>query len=144
MDDTHINMLRAGDADREKVADKLRKHHADGRLDTEEFQERINRCLQAKTLGELEAVVADLPGERRASGRQLRPRRWWSFPLVPAVIVLVALSAGSGWHNHGHGHWLWFWVVIGVGFLAARFAARRHYAPWPGRRYRDDDDDPML
>src|SRR4051795_6048524 len=54
--------LRASDADRERVAAALRRHHLDGRLDTDELQERLGACYAAKTEAELAALVADLPG----------------------------------------------------------------------------------
>jgi hypothetical protein len=57
--------LRASDADRERVAAALRRHHVDGRLDTDELQERLGACYAARTLGDLEPLLADLPGARR-------------------------------------------------------------------------------
>jgi hypothetical protein len=53
--------LRAGDADRERVAERLRDALAEGRLDMEEFQERLDVVYRAKTYGELEPVTRDLP-----------------------------------------------------------------------------------
>ena len=65
--------LRAADADRERTADRLRTGHAEGRLDLAEFQERIERCYEAKTFGELEALVTDLPRQdERDEGRSAR------------------------------------------------------------------------
>jgi len=52
---------RASDADRDRAADALREHLAAGRLTIEEFHERLDRAFAAKTLGELEQVMADLP-----------------------------------------------------------------------------------
>jgi hypothetical protein len=43
--------LRVGDADREQVAERLRKSHAEGRLDLSEFQQRLEHCYAARTLG---------------------------------------------------------------------------------------------
>jgi len=54
--------VRASDADRERTSSLLREHHAEGRLTAEEFSERIDRALTAKTIGELDALLADLPG----------------------------------------------------------------------------------
>ena len=53
--------IRASDADRDRVASLLREHHAAGRLTAEEFHERMDRALEAKTLGELDELLADLP-----------------------------------------------------------------------------------
>jgi hypothetical protein len=53
--------LRAADADRDRAAALLREHHAAGRLTAEEFRERLDRAYQAKTMGELDQLLADLP-----------------------------------------------------------------------------------
>ena len=53
--------IRASDAYRDRVAALLREHHAAGRLTAEEFHERMNAALGAKTLGELDELLADLP-----------------------------------------------------------------------------------
>jgi hypothetical protein len=53
--------LRAGDADRERVAEVLRDAAAEGRLDLGELDERLSRVYAAKTYGELEPLVRDLP-----------------------------------------------------------------------------------
>lgn len=53
--------LRASDADRDRVADILRDALAEGRLDAAEHSERLDRVYAAKTVGELEPLVRDLP-----------------------------------------------------------------------------------
>jgi hypothetical protein len=53
--------LRASDADRDRVADILRDALAEGRLTTEEHSERIDAVYSAKTIGQLEPLVRDLP-----------------------------------------------------------------------------------
>ncbi|MGY0024299.1 DUF1707 domain-containing protein [Streptomyces sp. cg35] len=54
--------LRASDADREKVAERLRDGLAEGRLDMEEFEERLEATYKARTYGELAPLTRDLPG----------------------------------------------------------------------------------
>jgi Domain of unknown function (DUF1707) len=54
--------MRASDADRERTASLLREHHAEGRLTAEEFNDRLDQAFTAKTIGELDALLADLPG----------------------------------------------------------------------------------
>lgn len=122
--------LRAADADREATGERLRHHHAEGRLDTEELQERIDRCYQAKTVGELERLLTDLPPESTSEGR-FRLRRPHMIPFVPIVIAIVAISAVT--HGH-HGH-VGFWLLIPLFFLF-RFGLWRH-GPWGMRRRAD-------
>lgn len=97
------------------------------RLDSEEFQERIDRCYQAKTVGGLEQLVSDLPSEPTSGGR-FQPRRLRMISLVPIVIAIVVISAATGGH-HGH---FGFWLLIPMFFLF-RFWLWRH-GPWGMRR----------
>ncbi|MBD0841881.1 MULTISPECIES: DUF1707 domain-containing protein [unclassified Streptomyces] len=53
--------LRASDADRERVAEILREALAEGRLDMEEFGERLDATYKARTYGELAPITRDLP-----------------------------------------------------------------------------------
>ncbi len=53
--------IRASDDDRERVAALLREHHAAGRLTVEEFNERLDKAYAAKTLGDLDELMEDLP-----------------------------------------------------------------------------------
>ncbi|MFD4597386.1 DUF1707 domain-containing protein [Streptomyces sp. NPDC058464] len=53
--------LRASDADRDRVADILREALAEGRLTADEHAERVEGVLNAKTVGELEVFIRDLP-----------------------------------------------------------------------------------
>ncbi|MFE5398030.1 DUF1707 domain-containing protein [Streptomyces sp. NPDC056568] len=56
-----VSELRASDADRDRIADMLREALAEGRLDAEEHAERVEGVLAAKTVGELDVFVRDLP-----------------------------------------------------------------------------------
>jgi DUF1707 SHOCT-like domain len=53
--------LRAGDEDRDRTITLIREAYAEGRLDGDEFQERMGQAQQARTFGELDALVRDLP-----------------------------------------------------------------------------------
>src|SRR3954470_23443662 len=59
---------RAADADRDAAVDALRDHAAAGRLESDELDERLETALRARTLGELRALVADLPGTSPSLG----------------------------------------------------------------------------
>jgi DUF1707 SHOCT-like domain len=112
--------LRASDADREQVAERLRRGHGEGRLDLDEFQERLDRCYAAKTMGELAQLVRDLPRleDRDEQGwAWLRPSSWALVGLTPILIVLLIAAAAMGHHV------LWLWLPIG--FLVWRLSWRR-------------------
>lgn len=53
--------IRVSDTEREAVAAQLREHYAQGRLTTEELNERLDRAFASKTRTELAAVTSDLP-----------------------------------------------------------------------------------
>jgi hypothetical protein len=93
--------IRASDLDRERTAALLREHYLDGRLDSAEFQQRLDECMGARTVRELHALSIDLPPETRATERHAR-ESWrrllaWRLTLaLPLVAALIALSALTG------------------------------------------------
>ena len=52
--------VRASDTDRDRVLDLLRTAVGDGRLTADEFGERMEAALSARTLGQLAVLTADL------------------------------------------------------------------------------------
>jgi hypothetical protein len=92
--------LRASDADREAVVDRLREAAGEGRLEPDELEQRIEGALRARSYGDLAELLVDLPADRRMRS----PRaRWRTNPvaryavfgagLLVAVIVAVAVVA---------------------------------------------------
>jgi DNA-binding PadR family transcriptional regulator len=55
------NRIRVSDRDRERATARLRDSFAEGRLTREELDERISAALNARTVGDLRRVTADLP-----------------------------------------------------------------------------------
>ncbi|MER5629701.1 DUF1707 domain-containing protein [Streptomyces nitrosporeus] len=53
--------MRASDAERERIAETLREAVAEGRLEMDEFEQRLDATYKARTHGELEPLVRDLP-----------------------------------------------------------------------------------
>ncbi|MCZ4123057.1 DUF1707 SHOCT-like domain-containing protein [Streptomyces sp. H39-S7] len=53
--------LRASHEDRDQVVERLRVAAGDGRLTAEELDERLEVALTARTYGELEVLLTDLP-----------------------------------------------------------------------------------
>jgi hypothetical protein len=73
---------RASDADRDRFAKMLERHFVEGRLSEEEFSDRMDRVLRARSLVELYALSSDLPDPPaveipRSSHRRKRAWRFW-------------------------------------------------------------------
>jgi hypothetical protein len=113
--------MRAADADREHTADALRGAAGEGRLTPAELEDRLEVALSARTLAELEAVVADLPRPRRAA--TARPRQGLS-PFVAASILLVAV-----WALAGMGYFWPVWPILGWGVFVVGPARRIGFGP---------------
>jgi len=85
--------FRASDADRERVVDRLRSAAAEGRLAAHELEHRVGTALSARTYGELDATIADLPGSRRRPPRALSTVRAHPGLLIVAIPVVLAVTA---------------------------------------------------
>ncbi|MGH9130918.1 MAG: DUF1707 SHOCT-like domain-containing protein [Acidimicrobiales bacterium] len=155
------DQIRASDAERERLAAELGRHHADGRLDSSELAARLDAAYTARTRAELDALATDLPKGSPAPPRttQFGPRcRCWppSTALGLAVSVLVVAgvladliaTAALGHHyppwHEGHALWGAWWLVL-LAWWGVRHWRRRHgfapthrtwnrETPWPGRR----------
>jgi len=85
--------MRAGDADRTAVVEKLGRHLGEGRLTVEEFDERTAKAHAAVYLDQLPPLLADLPGDPRPAPRPARPPA--RLPSVAVVVVLALVLASS-------------------------------------------------
>jgi hypothetical protein len=87
--------LRCSDADRDRIADILRDALAEGRLTAEEHSERVEGVLAAKTVGELEVFIRDLPAAHRTTpgyaGAPHRPTAG-AIPADPDENVVAVFS----------------------------------------------------
>jgi hypothetical protein len=117
--------LRASDADRDSVAERLRNAATEGRIGFDELEDRLAATLGSRTYGELEAVVADLPSTPPARRRTLVPASPVArvaiavaviVPMIVAAILVFAAFASAwivwaliGWyvfgHHRDHGHY---------------------------------------
>ncbi len=95
--------LRASDGDRERAMADLATHYAEGRLDHEEYDERLDAIWTARTRADLAVLFNDLPRPvapqpQRPPQRtpQPRARQGGRLPLLPVLAVLVVLSAIVG------------------------------------------------
>jgi Flp pilus assembly protein TadB len=115
--------LRASDAERNEVAEKLSRHFADGRLDQAEFKTRLDRAMGAVTRGDLDGLFDDLP---RLADDPVppKPRRRLFLP----VMVLVVLTAVAASAAASTVHLAWLLVVLVVLVVWHRAGHRRSRA----------------
>jgi Domain of unknown function (DUF1707) len=107
--------LRVADADRERVAERLRRAGGEGRLAPEELEERLEAAFAARTLADLAPLVADLPAESPPRPRPA-PRGWAHGEVrafVATSILLVAI-----WALTGAGYFWPVWPILGWGVFA--------------------------
>ena len=128
--------MRVSDAERQAVADRLAEHFSSGRLDQEEFDERVSRAMSAKTRADLNGLFDDLPESGRAAqglpetgapaGVCTQQRRFRHPVLLAAFVILVALAAG---HVIFPLLWIGFLVVIALAVTGhfGRGRSQRHH-----------------
>jgi len=122
----------------------LREHHAAGRLTAEEFGERMDRALEARTLGELDELMTDLPAIDLyqlpdASLRRAPPHRGQSLlpadprghggpaRFAPGTVAMGAWAAVTSalvaiWAVAavvGGGTWFPWWALIAIPWIWA-------------------------
>ena len=114
--------LRASDAERNDVADKLSRHFAEGRLDQTEFKARLDRAMGATTRGDLTGLFDDLPPLADQTPPP-HPRRRRLVPFV-LLVLLVAAAAGSTLTSI-HFSWL---VLVVVGLFLWHRGSWHHHA----------------
>jgi hypothetical protein len=129
--------LRVGDRERDAVGEILRQAHVEGRLDNDEFQTRLERCLTAKTYADLDQLIADLPRERAAAtvGHRAGWRPWPAPFLLLPLAVIAAIAFGS------HAAWLavpllFFFVIRPLAWRAWGGGAPGYWACGPRRTTR--------
>jgi Domain of unknown function (DUF1707) len=115
--------MRVSDADRERVTARLREHFAEGRLTREELDERVTAALNAKTVGDLRPLMADLPGDSPVTppvlvrGPVMGRRGPRILPLALLLLLVAVLIPGGGFVV------LAFFQVVLVLMLAAGLTA---------------------
>jgi len=114
--------VRIGDKERDEAARALGEHFATGRLDRDEYDERLTTAFEAKTWGDLAPLFRDLPNPAPVVGarQQAFPPRapvarshGFRLPFLPVLLILIGLSilAGTAWV---------FWIGLGAFFLFCR------------------------
>jgi Domain of unknown function (DUF1707) len=118
--------LRVGDADRQGVVAELQRHYVDGRLNSDELDERVAQTLKARTFGDLAVPVADLPA--LASAALIQPEAGEAYdhspgfslgPPIGALMVAIGVLAFLSMFVFPTMHLgaMSFWPVFVLGFF---------------------------
>jgi hypothetical protein len=118
--------LRASDADRERVADRLREAAADGRLSMDEFDERLETAYTSRTHAELRPLTRDL-GASDAPASATAARESASVTPSRRRRLIVVMSG-----SNRRGHWVVparfsvfaFWGGVQLDLRGATLTAR--------------------
>ncbi|WP_406688425.1 DUF1707 domain-containing protein [Saccharopolyspora sp. ID03-671] len=129
--------MRASDADREQVAQRLRVALDEGRLTVAEYDERLQQAFAATTFGELEPLTRDLPESKpsaelaeREEHRAKMAKEWrdWAGGAVIMIAIWGVTSVVSG-------DLIAFWPAIPLVIWAAVILATS--IEGPGKKKRD-------
>ncbi|MFE6863564.1 DUF1707 and DUF4190 domain-containing protein [Nocardia sp. NPDC057668] len=87
----------AGDADRERAIDTLKTCFQDGRINAQELSDRIGLALNARTFGDLHAVLVHLPVPRPAPAPMyVNPVTYQPFVNRPGGYSLTQAARWNG------------------------------------------------
>jgi Domain of unknown function (DUF1707) len=115
--------LRVSDAERTEVADLLSQHYQDGRLDQDEFNQRLDQAMHARTYRELNGLFADLPPTGTSGGTEvtegLRPRPQIHRGLLLILAIAVAFIVGHAVAS-SLGPWTWIGLLCLIVLLLSR------------------------
>lgn len=113
---------RIGTSEREAATAALREHHAQGRLTSQEYEDRSLRAGQARTWAQLEPLFSDLPAPhppappragaameiRRSGGLLPEPYAAWAMALTPFAAMVLFFTTGF---------WLWWLAIPVIGLI---------------------------
>jgi Domain of unknown function (DUF1707) len=156
--------IRISDSDRDHAAAQLRDYYAEGRLTSEELDERVTAALKAQTAGDLRRLMVDLPrpaptaggpgapsyespsyGTAPWAGRNRRRRRGPRLLPILLLLLVAAILLPGGWIFFALLKvFLLFWLLVAVAGMIAglvfRHKARRFFrdraGQWQGQYWR--------
>jgi hypothetical protein len=149
---TSRDQFRIGDAERNKAAEMLSDHMAEGRLTQPEFDERLDVALKAKTAGELEPLFLDLPGptpnlpaevpttppqQSKQHAHDMMAKAKAKPEVAPLVdqkwIVALTVAVGVLWTSTAliyfganYRHWWIFIIPIALSIMLGKLKGEKH------------------
>ncbi len=138
--------LRASDADRAAVVAQLKEHYEAGRLTLAEMEERTRQAYAARTQGELDGLLQDLPPPAAPShpsppptaDTAPPPRNGLRRQLGGYVVVMVFLV--GIWALSGGGYFWPAWPMLAWGFALVMRLVRGEPLPDRPLRHRHRRD----
>jgi hypothetical protein len=118
--------MRASDADRDATAERLAHALQEGRLNLDEYSDRLDRAMRAVTMGDLSALTCDIPmppaqpperepaetADQRADIWRRRLEPWRGLASISFILVGIwAVTSAFA------GELLPFWPLIPIGFM---------------------------
>jgi Domain of unknown function (DUF4190)/Domain of unknown function (DUF1707) len=107
--------LRASDADREAVAERLRTASVDGRIDSDELEQRLAAVYEARWVADLDRLVADVSPPPPPAPPYYPAPYAPAYPVAPATngLAVASLIAGFFWLG-----WLGSFLAVIFGHVA--------------------------
>lgn len=130
-DEAAHDELLASDADRDRVVDLLSEAFSQGRLSSEELEQRSGTALSARSYGELDEVLRGLGGlPRTVRDHPVRKVAFWVATVLASPFVLIgtllfAFGEDAGDHVGG--------FIFLAALLPALYLLQRWAWPRPGR-----------
>ena len=134
--DKQLMTDRAGDHDRQKTAARLGQALAQGYLDLNEYEQRVQTVFQTHTTGELKELLSDLPIARirradprrraaRAAAARLGVRIHLGAFVAMTVVVLTVWAAVAS--TTGAAYFWPIWPILGtvIGLISHALAVRQ-------------------
>ena len=119
---SQVQSMRAADADRQQIADRLKGALDEGRLTLHEYDDRIRDTYAARTYAELLVLVEDLPqpgiSTREVQARTAAARRRANRQLPVALMILWTIWGALAAVNVA------VWIVVAA-------TADGDVYPWP-------------
>jgi Domain of unknown function (DUF1707) len=131
--------MRVSDAERAEVADRLSWHYGEGRLDEDEFSQRLDQVMTATTYRDLSGMLQDLPlpvasprpdrqdsraGRASRADRAGRGGRGAGLKLAILAFLLILVVGTTHIVSWALAPVLWVCVVVAVALMVARRRAR--------------------
>jgi len=116
--------MRASEAEREAVVAQLRDHAAEGRLDADELEARVEAAFSARFREQLDELLGDLPAPSAPGGN--------GFDAHFRVFVLVQLMLVAIWALTGLGYFWPVWPLMGwgIGIVVHRICEPGRHPVW--------------